>query len=219
MQTQATLETEHKKVTKENIDEINKVLRHKTPESIVSFALSISKKPILTTNFGPFSASLTHLVNQAKPDIKVIWCDSGFNTSFTNLFAESLRERLDLNLKIYTPRPGATLDNFLIKGIPSIEDPRHKTFTELVKLEPFRRALNEHQPDVWFTNLRKGQTKFRDSLDILSFSQNGILKVSPFHYWDDEEILNYLKLHGLPNETRYFDPTKVCQTRECGLHI
>lgn len=219
MQIQAEPAIEQMKVTKDNIEHINKILRNKTPEWIVSFALSISKKPILTTNFGPFSASLTHLVNQVKQDIKVIWCDSGFNTSFTNQFAAKLSKRLNLNLQIYTPQPSATLDNFLIKGIPSIEDPRHKAFTELVKLEPFRRALTEHQPDVWFTNLRKGQTKFRDSLDILSFSHTGILKVSPFHYWDDEEILNYLNLNGLPNETRYFDPTKVCQKRECGLHI
>ncbi|NQY07512.1 MAG: phosphoadenosine phosphosulfate reductase family protein, partial [Flavobacteriaceae bacterium] len=105
-----------------------------------------------------------------------------------------------------------------IIGIPDIDDPNHKLFTEQVKLEPFKRAFAEHQPDVWFTNLRKGQTQHRENLDILSFSQDGILKVSPFYYWSDNKLDSYLELYDLPNEYHYFDPTKVLENRECGLH-
>ena len=103
-------------------------------------------------------------------------------------------------------------------GIPSVEDPQHKVFTEQVKLEPFKRAMSEHQPDVWFTNLRKGQTAFRDSIDIVSQDADGILKVSPFYDWSDEQLDGYLALNKLPNEFKYFDPTKVLGNRECGLH-
>ncbi|MGB2758373.1 MAG: phosphoadenylylsulfate reductase, partial [Maribacter stanieri] len=28
----------------------------------------------------------------------------------------------------------------------------------------------------------------------------------------------YLKKYNLPNEHNYFDPTKVLENRECGLH-
>ena len=104
-------------------------------------------------------------------------------------------------------------------GIPTIEDPKHVIFTEQVKLEPFSRAMKEHQPDVWFTNLRKGQTSFRNSIDIVSKSKDGIIKVSPFYHWTDEALDTYLEENGLPNEFTYFDPTKVANNRECGLHI
>ena len=103
-------------------------------------------------------------------------------------------------------------------GIPQIEDSLHKVFTEQVKLEPFARAMKEHKPDVWFTNLRKGQTAFRDSIDIVSQSKDGMLKVSPFYHWSDEQLNLYLEENGLPNEFKYFDPTKVLENRECGLH-
>lgn len=103
--------------------------------------------------------------------------------------------------------------------MPSIDDAKHALFTEQVKLEPFARAMKEHQPDIWFTNLRKGQTAFRNSIDIVSQSKDGILKVSPFYYWSDTELDTYLDKKGLPNEFNYFDPTKVESTRECGLHI
>lgn len=79
--------------------------------------------------------------------------------------------------------------------------------------------MEEHKPDVWFTNLRKGQTAFRDSIDIVSKSKDGVLKVSPFYHWSDEELDAYLEEHQLPNEFKYFDPTKVESNRECGLHI
>ncbi len=78
--------------------------------------------------------------------------------------------------------------------------------------------MAEHTPDVWFTNLRKGQTAFRDSIDIVSLSADGVLKVSPFYYWTDEELDDYLIKHQLPNEFKYYDPTKVLESRECGLH-
>jgi phosphoadenosine phosphosulfate reductase len=29
---------------------------------------------------------------------------------------------------------------------------------------------------------------------------------------------DYLRRHGLPNETDYFDPAKADEKRECGLH-
>ena len=101
-------------------------------------------------------------------------------------------------------------------GIPQIVDSRHAEFTEQVKLEPFRRAMSDFKPDVWFTNLRKGQTALRDSLDILSLSKDGVLKVSPFYHWNDIQLDTYLKKFKLPNN--YFDPTKVLANRECGLH-
>ena len=79
--------------------------------------------------------------------------------------------------------------------------------------------MNTHQPDVWFTNLRKGQTAFRDSIDIVSKSKDGILKVSPFYNYSDEQLDAYLEENSIPNEFKYFDPTKVENNRECGLHI
>ncbi len=95
----------------------------------------------------------------------------------------------------------------------------HRIFTEEVKLEPFSRALEEHQPDVWFSNIRKEQTEFRSNLDILHLNGEGILKVSPFFYYTELELEIYLKRFDLPNEKKYFDPTKVLDKRECGLHL
>ena len=77
--------------------------------------------------------------------------------------------------------------------------------------------MNIHKPDLWFTNIRKGQTPLRNNLDVLSLSKDGILKVSPFYNYSDKTLKAYLEKYQLPNEIRYYDPTKQLDNRECGL--
>lgn len=200
-----------------NIEEINNKLKDKTPQQIIEWALSIAKKPLVTTNFRPYEVAILYACTQVDKKLKVIWCDTGYNTLQTYNHANELIKKLALNVHLYVPKQTAAHRNATM-GIPQIEDPNHAIFTEQVKLEPFNRAMKEHQPDVWFTNLRKGQTAFRSSIDIVSVSKEGLLKVSPFYHWTDAELDTYLAEQNLPNEFTYFDPTKVLENRECGLH-
>ncbi len=206
------------KFTDQHLEHLNAQFRGIPTEEIIGWALDYARSPVLTTNFGPYSASILHAVTAIRKDVPVIWCDTGYNTEATYTHAEEVMNTLDLNMKIYVPKQTRARRDVLM-GIPDIDDPRHTEFTRQVKLEPFRRAIREHQPDVWFTNIRKGQTAFRDSLDMLSISKEGILKVSPFYHWSDTQLNAYLRQHQLPNEQNYYDPTKVLQNRECGIHL
>jgi len=208
-------ESEEQKIAE--LKEQNKMLAGKSPKDIICWALSIAKQPIMTSNFGPLSASLLHAVTSQSPKINVIWVDTGYNTSQTYKYALGLIKQLKLNINIYVPKESVAYRDITL-GITSIDDPKHAIFTEQVKLEPFRRAMNIHKPDLWFTNIRKGQTAHRNNLDILSLSKDGILKVSPFYNYSDNDLEEYLQTHQLPNETRYYDPTKQLANRECGIH-
>ncbi|MEN8964523.1 MAG: phosphoadenosine phosphosulfate reductase family protein [Polaribacter sp.] len=201
-----------------NIEEINDFLSDKNPLDIVKWAVSIAENPVITTNFRPYEVAILNAVTEVKKDIKVIWCDTGYNTVQTYRHAEELIEKLNLNIHLYVPKQTVAHRNVVL-GVPSIDDKKHALFTKQVKLEPFSRAMKEHQPDVWFTNLRKGQTAFRDSINIVSKSNDGVLKISPFYHWTDKDLDTYLEQYNLPNEFKYFDPTKVESNRECGLHI
>ncbi len=200
-----------------NLEHINNDLRDKSPKQIITWALNISNNPVVTTNFRPYEVAILHACTEVDKNIKVIWCDTGYNTPQTYIHANELIEILGLNVHLYVPKQTAAHRDAII-GIPQIDDPKHKVFTDQVKLEPFNRAMQEHKPDVWFTNLRSGQTSFRNSIDVVSLSKDGVLKVSPFYHWSDEQLNAYLKQHKLPNEFTYFDPTKVLENRECGLH-
>ncbi len=201
-----------------DLEHLNKELRYKTPEEIVDWALKLSKKRIVTTSFGSYSSSILNLVSKKDKNINVLWCDTGYNTSETYEFAQSLIHKLKLNINIYKPLIGRPLINSNF-GLPSIHNPKYDEFKEVVKLEPFRRAIQDHQPEIWFTNIRFGQTNYRNTKDILSYSKDGILKVSPFYHWTDKELDDYLKINELPKNENYFDITKVLNHRECGIHF
>ncbi len=204
-------------LNQQEIQNLNKQFKGISPEEIISWAIQHGKTPVVTTNFRPYEVAILHATTKVDNSIPVIWCDTGYNTPQTYNHAEELISRLELNIKLYVPKQTSSHRD-AVMGIPHIDDPKHAIFTEQVKLEPFRRAMEEHRPDVWFTNLRKGQTAHRDSLDVLSLSKDGVLKVSPFYHWSDTQLDVYLQKHGLPNEHKYFDPTKVLENRECGLH-
>lgn len=200
-----------------NIELINEQLKDASPEEIVAWALKHANKPVITTNFRPYEGAILNVVTEQSPSIDVLWCDTGYNTTQTYKHATELIDILGLNIDLFVPKQTTAYRDHVI-GVPSVDDPLHEVFTQQVKLEPFQRAMAKHKPDVWFTNLRKGQTAFRDSIGIVSRSQDGVIKVSPFYNFSDAELDAYLISKNLPNEFRYFDPTKVEATRECGLH-
>jgi len=205
-------------MSKDELQIWNTKLKGMPQQEIIAWAIQQGSKPVITTNFRPYEVAILHAVTEVSTDIPVIWCDTGYNTPQTYTHANELISRLKLNIKLYVPEQTAAHRD-AVMGIPKVDNPLHKIFTDQVKLEPFTRAMQEHKPDVWFTNLRKGQTAHRDSLDIVSLGKDGVLKVSPFYYWSDGQLDNYLADHNLPNEHTYFDPTKVLENRECGLHL
>ena len=198
--------------------DINKKLKDATAEEVVKWALSIEGKIIVTTNFGPQEAVLLHMVNQVTSGIEVLWIDSGYNKPETYKFADDVTKKLDLNLTVYTPVVSAARRDAIMDGIPNIDNHAHGEFSEQFKLEPFKRAMKEINADVWLTAVRREQTAVRQKMDTVTLGPNGVIKVSPLLNWTYNDMKNYLEKNNLPDEIRYFDPTKVKAGRECGLH-
>lgn len=201
-----------------DIDAINRDLGH-NPEALTRWALGLNKHALCTTNFRPFEAVILHMVTQVQPDIPVVWMDSGYNTDATYRFADEVIKRLNLNLVSYLPKRTRAHREALEGAMPTIDDPRHAAFTEEVKLEPFTRALREMAPQVWLTALRAEDTPERAKMQPVSINDDGLIKVAPVLHWSAKDMYEYLVKHDLPNNFDYFDPTKVEDKRECGLHL
>ncbi|KFC51653.1 phosphoadenylylsulfate reductase [Halomonas sp. SUBG004] len=189
------------------------------PQGLIEWAFSQGERPICTTNFRPFEAVILHMVTQVRPDIPIVWMDSGYNTEATYQFADALIQRLNLNIVSFLPQRTRAHREALDGPMPGIDDPRHNAFTQEVKLEPFERALREMKPDVWFTALRAEDTPERAKMQVVSRNRDDLLKVAPLLQWTAKDMYYYLEAHDLPNNFDYFDPTKVEEKRECGLHL
>lgn len=201
-----------------DIEAVNRDLG-RDARGLVEWALSLEKKAICTTNFRPFEAVILHMVTQVRPDLPIVWMDSGYNTRATYQFAEEVSQKLGLERLIYLPLRSRAHREAIEGPAPSLDDPRHEAFTREVKLEPFERALRETAPGVWLTALRAADTAARAQMAPVSLNQDGLIKVAPLLHWSSKEMHEYLVAHDLPNNFDYFDPTKGEETRECGLHL
>ena len=59
---------------------------------------------VLSSSFGAQAAVMLHLATQARPDIPVIFVDTGYLFPETYEFADRLAKRLSVNLKVYRSR-------------------------------------------------------------------------------------------------------------------
>lgn len=202
------------------LEQLNSQLRDKSPQDIIQWAQGLGRRVFASTSFSPNSAGLLHIIKQIAPDLPVVWVDSGYNMPDTYRTAEKIINDLQLNLHVYIPQMTAERRNALMGGIPHPDDDEalHREFTRQVKLEPFQRALNDLQGEIWITGIRQQETEFRKSLDILTLDDRGLLRVAPIFYWSEDQLQNYVNTHNLPSCRHYFDPTKVIDGRECGLH-
>ena len=202
-----------------DFDNINKTLRNASAPEIVAWALGLGRRTIATTSMGRNAAVMLHLVRQVDKSLATIWVDTGYNLRDTYVVAERLIRDLEVNIHVYSPQMTSERRNAIMGGIPSVdEEQRHQEFTRQVKLEPFARALEEFQPEIWLTGIRREETELRKSLDIVSVDGRGIVKVAPLFYWSEDDMENYMARYELPTCKHYFDPTKVHDGRECGLH-
>lgn len=208
---------------KSDIDpiEMNRYLEGQSPLEIIKWTVDAADgSAICSTNFGPYESVILHMVTQIKPDLPIVWVDSGVMLPETYRFADLLTKHLHLNLNVFNPEMTEARRRALFGPIPSTDDTTEfNQFSQQVKLAPFRRALETLKPEFWITAIRHEQTLHRQSLQILTEeSETGLFKVAPLLKWTEKQLEAYIHEHQLPNEKVYYDPVKANQRRECGLH-
>ncbi|HAV13479.1 MAG TPA: phosphoadenosine phosphosulfate reductase [Opitutae bacterium] len=152
---------------------------------------------VLSTSFGVQSAVMLHLVTSQIPKIPIIFVDTGYLFPETYRFAESLKERLNLNLKTYLPlqtsaHQEAVHGKLWEQGLEGLE-----RYNRINKVEPMNRAVKELGATGWLSGLRRSQSSSRGERPVAQ-QQNKILKVYPIIDWNDRDIYNYLTENDLP---------------------
>lgn len=204
-----------------NVHPMNSRLRHEAPETVARWALGNSLRPMVTTSFGLHAAAMLHLATRIRPDVLVVWIDTGFNTPDTYRHADLLTRLFKLDLKVYAPDLTRARIESAMGGVPTPEaDERHAAFAHDVKLRPFQRALADLKPDLWLTGIRAEETGWRREQTMISRGPGGVLKVAPFLWYSEGEVDTYMRRFSLPfGDPLHYDPVKAAPHRECGLHL
>lgn len=182
---------------------INTRLASASAEEITAFAVeTFGDGLILSTSFGAQAAVMLRLVTLVKPDVPVVFVDTGYLFPETYKFADELTKRLGLNLKVYTPSVSCARLEATEGKVWEQGEAGHKRYNAIFKVEPMQRALKELQATAWLAGLRAGQTDHRAQLQAVD-QQDGLYKVHPILRWTTKQVHEYLKFHGLPYHPLY----------------
>ncbi len=154
---------------------------------------------LLTTSFGVQAAVMLHLATQVKPDLPIVFIDTGFHFPETYHFADALTKRLRLNLKVYAPQdtPG-----WFVARHGELWNTDLVRYDLLRKVAPMQQALADLQPFAVLAGLRRQQTDHRATMHHIEL-QDHRYKVSPILRWHTRDVHQYLKTHDLPYHPLY----------------
>ncbi len=142
---------------------------------------------VVTASFE--DAVLVHVAATAVPGIEIVLLDTQYLFAETQWFAEQLRTRLDLNLRVEHPAADVVPDNLWQTDTAACCDVR--------KVQPLARAIAGKA--AWITGVRRVDGPTRANAPVASFDiGRGLVKVNPLATFTDDDMALYESLYELP---------------------
>jgi phosphoadenosine phosphosulfate reductase len=194
----------------------------------------------VTCSFQTECMALVDLVIAERPDIPVLFLETGYHFAETYAYRDQMTGRMRLNLVNLAAKISVAEQESQF-GILNQTAPDR--CCAIRKVEPLFRGLSDY--GVWFTALRREQSPTRASLQSVDHFKlptgHQLLKVSPLADWTNADVWAYLKRRGIPALPLYdqgytsigcapcttppLDPENPRSGRwaghklECGIHI
>ena len=210
-------------------------------QSLIAAELAKSGAHCVTSSFQTECVVLVHMLTRQRPDIPVLFLETGYHFPETLAYRDQMTRDWKLNL-INLQAAQSVADQEAQFGILNKTDPNK--CCALRKVGPLFAGLAAY--NIWFTALRREQSPTRANLQhVEPFKlQTGetLEKVSPLAMWTNRDVWNYLSKHAIPALSLYdqgytsigcqpctnlpFDPNNPRSGRwqgkeklECGIHI
>lgn len=184
---------------------LNARFEGRPPQSILRWVLGEPglEQVAVASAFQANGIAVIHMAAALRPDVPILFLDTGFHFEETHAFRRDLADRLDLNVielrGDHTPASqAAEFGERLYERDPDL-------CCHLNKVVPFSRAL--HGSDAWITALRRDSAPTRAATPIVEQYDlepgRPMLKVNPIAPWTRAEVWAYLSEHDLPHHPLY----------------
>ncbi len=189
----------------ETLRDLNARFEHEEPREIVRWALEDSglERLAIASAFQAEGTAIIHMAVAIRPDIPILFLETGFHFAETLSFKERLTEKLGLNVVDLTG--DYTVEQQEETFGPRLYERDPRLCCELNKVIPFNRALEDL--DGWVTGMRRDSAWTRANAPILSWteleSDRRLLKVNPIANWTRRDAWTYLKQHDVPHNPLY----------------
>ena len=227
------------------IESLNQKYKNATAEELLAGFLTDYKGRIaLSSSLGTEDQMLTHMVCQIDKATKIFTLDTGRLFPETYELIHRTNSKYGIRLSVYFPDAKQVEEMVGEKGINLFFESvvNRKQCCNVRTLEPLKRAFAGLE--VWICGLRREQSVTRQDMQRIEWDEpNGIIKLNPLIDWTESEVLEFIKLHGIPYNPLHDKgfPSIGCQpctraifpgediragrwwwenpdTRECGLH-
>jgi phosphoadenosine phosphosulfate reductase len=174
-------------------------LDHAHPAAIMRWAIDNSDRIAIATSFQSSGLVLLHMLREIKPDIPVLFLETGFHFDETLEFRKKIAAMWDLKVVDLRGKHGSVKEQVRAYGAELYKkDPERCCFIN--KVEPMQRALEEY--DAWISGIRRDQSPLRASTPILEAqtlnSGNEVMKIHPLADWSREDVAGYIAEHDIP---------------------
>ena len=169
-------------------------LRHAHPRTVLEEAVAtFGDRLALVSSFGAESAVLLHLVSKVKPDMPVLFLDTGMLFGQTLDYRRQLAARLGLS-DVRDLRP-AYHDLAMADPDAKLWQTDTDACCEVRKVAPLRKALAGF--DAWITGRKRFHGGARLSLPVVEDAGRQV-KFNPLANWDKDDLDAYMAEYDLP---------------------
>lgn len=195
---------------------------------------------VYACSFGIEGMVLLHLINQVKPDAKVVFLDTDLHFTETYELIERVKKKYP-KLQIEMKKPKLNLAEQESLHGAKLWEVNPNACCKIRKIEPLEEVLKPAK--AWISGLRREQSPTRQNTQFLNQDHRfQSVKVCPLIHWTSKEVWRYVFKHDLPYNTLHDQgyPSIGCEkcTRpvsdqgdsrsgrwagtgktECGLHL
>lgn len=189
--------------TTADLGPLSERFEHADPAEIVALALDVAERPAVASSFQAESTVVIHLASRIRPDVPVLFLETGFHFRETLQLKEQLTR--ELGLRVVDLRGDTTPEEQATAYGPRLYERQPSLCCELNKVRPLDRALSAY--DLWMTGLRRGSAATRARVPVVERHRTAegheLLKVNPLSGWTHDRSRAYLEEHGLPHHPLY----------------
>jgi phosphoadenosine phosphosulfate reductase len=169
------------------------------PHEILRWAAETIDRLTVATSFQASGLVILHLLRDIRPDIPVLFLETGFHFKETLQFKERIVESFDLKVVELRGTHGDVDRQSELHG-PKLFERDPALCCHINKVEPLQAALEEY--DAWISGIRRDQSPMRSETPIVEAqllpSGNEVMKIHPLAHWSREDVASYIKEHEIP---------------------
>jgi phosphoadenosine phosphosulfate reductase len=177
----------------------SRIDREGDPREILEWATYAVDRLVVATSFQSSGLVILHMLREVKPDMPVLFLDTGFHFAETLQFARAKTEEWGLKLVVLKGKHRSPERQAELYG-PELYRRDPNLCCHINKTEPLQEALAEF--DGWISGLRRDQSPERATSVKISQPQmlpsgRAILKIHPLANWTKADVDSYVAEYNI----------------------